>query len=396
MIQLNNKRDCCGCRACEIKCPKSCIAMIEDFEGFLYPQIDKTLCINCRLCDKVCPVINRGSSIKPIEVLASINPSEQVRMNSSSGGVFTALAKRVIDDGGVVFGVSWSSKWMVEHTYVETVEELSKFRGSKYLQSDTNNSFLKVEDFLKNGRKVLFSGTPCQIAGLNKFLRKEYDNLLTVEVVCHGVPSPKIWRDYLAYLLQTNNAIANSEITAILFRDKVVGWNRSSLTILTNVDGAKTPIFSETLDKNLYMQGFLKDFYLRPSCHKCPAKSGKSGADIGIADYWGVHKFHPTIDCNKGVGLTLLYTLKGKDLYNELELNNTLSNFEYAIINNPCIVRSVNESKLRAYFWEQYKTIGIGAINRTLIKMRPHIFNRIVNKFKYIVSGILRRLKLKK
>ena len=171
--------------------------MSEDSEGFLYPHVDENACINCHLCEKVCPIINYGNDREPLAVYAAKNPNEAIRMQSSSGGVFTLLAERVIDEGGVVFGATFNDRWEVVHDYVETKEKLAKFRGSKYVQSKVGNSYQMAKSFLENDRKVLFSGTPCQIAGLKNFLRKDYNNLLAVDFICHGVPSPGVFRTYL-------------------------------------------------------------------------------------------------------------------------------------------------------------------------------------------------------
>jgi coenzyme F420-reducing hydrogenase beta subunit len=175
--------------------------MLEDREGFLYPEVDSERCCDCGLCGKVCPVINRREAGKPLYVYAAKNRDEKIRRQSSSGGIFTLLAEKVLDENGVIFGARFDGKWEVTHGYIEEKEELGFFRGSKYVQSRTGESYLQAQEFLEKGRKVLFSGTPCQISGLRLFLGKEYDNLLTVDVVCHGVPSPLVWRMYLNQLV---------------------------------------------------------------------------------------------------------------------------------------------------------------------------------------------------
>lgn len=191
MIRIVDKRDCCGCSACVQRCPKHCITLQEDAEGFLYPYVDESSCIDCGLCEKVCPMLHSGEPRKPLVVYAARNRNEKVRLQSSSGGVFTALAETVVHEGGVVFGVCFDEKWEVVHTYADNCDELVKFRGSKYVQSKMGDCYQQVETFLKAGRKVLFSGTPCQIRGLKLFLRKEYENMLAVDVICHGVPDRK-------------------------------------------------------------------------------------------------------------------------------------------------------------------------------------------------------------
>ena len=169
MIRIIDKKDCCGCHACSNVCPKQCISMQLDEEGFLYPIVDTQKCIDCGLCENVCPIINRGKSRSPINVFAAKNNNEEIRIKSSSGGIFTLLAEKIIIEGGVVFGAKFDKNWDVKHGYTETIEGLAAFRGSKYVQSQIEDNYQKAEKFLKQGRKVLFSGTPCQIAGLKCF-----------------------------------------------------------------------------------------------------------------------------------------------------------------------------------------------------------------------------------
>ena len=197
MIEILNKKDCCGCSACVQICPVKCIHLQEDEEGFLYPIVDKAKCIECGQCEKVCPFLNIENERKPIKVFAAQSKDDQLRLNSSSGGIFSLLAECVLAEGGVVFGVRFDDNWQPVFDYAENIAELDAFRGSKYVQAIVGNAYIDAKAFLKQGRKVMFSGTSCQIAGLKKFLKTEYENLLTVDVVCHGVPSPLVWRHYL-------------------------------------------------------------------------------------------------------------------------------------------------------------------------------------------------------
>ena len=196
-IKLAEKHICTGCAACYSVCPVQCISMKEDAEGFLFPIIDEEKCTKCSLCEKTCLSIMQGKERKPLNVYAAKNPNEEIRKESSSGGIFTLLAEHVINKGGVVFGARFNEDWEVIHDYTETVKGLAAFRGSKYVQSRIGDMYKTAKDFLEKDRNVLFSGTPCQIAGLKAFLRKDYDNLLTVDLVCHGVPSPLVWKRYL-------------------------------------------------------------------------------------------------------------------------------------------------------------------------------------------------------
>lgn len=347
MINIKSKEDCCGCSACAQRCPKQCIKMLEDEEGFLYPKVDETKCINCHLCEKVCPVANQAESRMPIDSYAAYNMDDGVRKDSSSGGIFTLLAEKVIAEGGVVFGATWNEKWQVVHTYTETKEGIAQFRGSKYIQSIIGETYKQTETFLKSGRKVLYSGTPCQIAGLRLFLRKEYDNLLTIDFICHGVPSPGVFRWYLQEEI-TNYAARKGRkntvsflpihsipegdvlmpeglsIKSIRFRDKCSGWKKFSFVLLlaeASAEGKQNSVsLSYTLEQNSFLKGFLNDLYLRPSCHKCPAKSLKSGSDITIADYWG-YKDTPNItDTDEGISAVLINTVKGQTVFDRLSL----------------------------------------------------------------------------
>ena len=227
MINISDKRNCCGCTACSQVCPKSCITMQIDEEGFKYPQVDANLCVDCGLCEKVCPYLN--SYPIPEEKPASFackTKDDDLRGKSSSGGLFSVLATKIIQENGVVFGARFNEDWDVYHDYTETEAGLAEFRGSKYVQSDMGDCFAQVKNFLKTGRKVLFTGTPCQVAGLNHFIQKKFENLYTVDFVCHCVPSPKVWKSYL------KEVRGNATITHISFRDKSEGWARYGLPFL--------------------------------------------------------------------------------------------------------------------------------------------------------------------
>ena len=322
MIEIKDKKDCCGCAACVQICPKVCIRLVEDAEGFLYPHVDRNSCIDCGLCEKVCPIINVGESREPLRCYAAKNKDERIRMESSSGGIFTLLAENIIDDGGVVFGARFDDKWEVVHDYTETKAGLAAFRGSKYVQSRIGNTFCQAESFLKEGRKVLFSGTPCQIKGLKLYLRKDYDNLLTVDFICHGVPSPGVWRQYLDETFRKpdrregrgKNTVlsfpkAIPVITGISFRDKKLGWKKFSFVVRGKSAGQadkNSVLLSDMHHNNAFMKAFLSDLILRPSCYGCRAKGGRSGSDITIADFWGIQNVLPEFDDDKGVSLVLV------------------------------------------------------------------------------------------
>lgn len=352
MINLADKKDCCGCSACVQICPKQCISLKEDKEGFLYPVVDKSSCIDCGLCEHVCPVINHSAPKKPVATLAAVNSNEKTRLASSSGGMFTLLAESIIDNGGVVFGGAFNENWEVEHIYIENKEELCKLRGSKYVQSYIGENYKQARAFLNAGRKVLFSGTPCQIAGLKRFLRKDYKNLKTVDFVCHGTPSPMVWRKYLEEISLEHNV---AKITDIQFRDKTKGWKEFSLSIkYVDKEGIQN-VFKETLNENIFMRCFLSDLCLRPSCYACPARSGRSNSDITLADLWGAEHICPDLDDDKGISLLLL---RNKDFkphgfeYQEIK-------YALALKYNPAIESNVGMPKKRKKFFKSMPSQGV-------------------------------------
>ncbi len=308
MINITDKRKCCGCTACQQACPKQCIEMREDEEGFLYPVVNINVCVECGLCEKVC------MAHQPFEPLCEIpetfncrSRDEGLRAESSSGGIFTVIATQIIKEGGVVIGASFKTDWTVCHEKAETLEEIVRFRTSKYVQSRLDNIFKETKKLLQSGRKVLFSGTPCQISGLHHYLRKEYDNLYTLDFVCHSIPSPKVWKMYLTQMAK------NEKVTHVTFRNKSNGWNNYGLLIKSG----NRVIDSGSNLENLYMRGFLEDLYTRPSCSQCMARNYTSHSDIMLADAWALDKYHPNLDDNKGMSQVLIVTKKGKNLFSK-------------------------------------------------------------------------------
>lgn len=348
MITITDKSQCCGCSACAQRCPKQCISMQMDNEGFLYPQVDSSKCVDCHLCEKVCPVINQYEARTPLNVYAAKNSDDEVRHQSSSGGIFTLLAEQTIKDGGVVFGACWDKDWNVKHDYAECIDDLAKFRSSKYLQSVIGDTYIKAELFLKASRKVMFTGTPCQIAGLKHFLRKEYDNLLAVEVICHSVPSPGVWQQYLATRLNTLKW-EKSDIRNISFRDKKTGWKTYSF-VIENENGN---ILTELSSKNAFMRGFLADLYTRPSCHACPAKQLRSGSDLTLGDFWGIESLMPEIDDDKGVSAIIVNSDKGKQVLHNINVELYEVLYNELTTRNPALVKSFPKTPKRTEFFKE-------------------------------------------
>lgn len=421
MINIQNKQDCCGCSACVQRCPKQCISLHEDEEGFLYPKVDQETCIDCGLCEKVCPVLCQAEERVPLEVFAAKNPNEKIRRESSSGGVFTQLAEQTIEAGGVVFGVKWNEHFEAVHAYTETKDGLATFRGSKYVQSRVGETFKQAEQFLKQGRQVLFSGTPCQIAALKLFLRKDYENLLAVDFICHGTPSPGVFRWYLSEEFAKEAArqsgekiqfrsslpipsIAKADVLAreqgfeiedIRFRDKRVGWKKfsfvlslKSLSKVTTAGEKNSVSLSYTLHENAFMKGFLRNIYLRPSCYACPAKSGKSGSDITLADYWGIQHLMPEFDDDRGVSALTINTEKGQKVMQTTGAEIYSAPYEDLCVKNPSLLHSCRIPANRSRF---FVTCKKGFHQRIVEISRVPLKQRIKTKVYNLASNILNK-----
>ena len=375
MIDIKNPEDCCGCRACVQACPKQCIAFEPDAaEGFGYPKVDLSLCIDCHLCERVCPMLDKSGSSEPLKVLAAANPDRSVRMDSSSGGFFSMLAEDVISRGGSVFGVAMDAGCRsASHIEVTDSDSLAFLRGSKYLQASTGSTFADVRRRLIDGKPVLYSGTPCQIHGLRLFLGKKLSEsplLLLVDVVCHGTPSPEAWRAYL------NWRAAGSPVYGVNFRDKTEsGWRSFGVSLrltpydlqpsgearLAGPDGplphaGQPGVVSECHRSDLFMRSFLSNVNLRPSCYNCPSNAGRSGSDITLADFWGLPQSEAGDD-NSGISQLLVRTRRGAEALASLHLAD-VREYPYSrvLAANPCAVRSVARPDRRAYFWKYYRT----------------------------------------
>ena len=333
MIENENKENCCGCTACKNICPKNAIEMKEDEEGFLSPNIDKEKCIDCGLCKKVCPIINKVPNKPPIQQEAYVvnNKNVLVRKQSTSGGAFTAIAEYVIKNNGIVYGASFDNNFNVQHNYTTNINDLQKFRGSKYVQSDVKNTFREVRDFLNAGKMICYSGTPCQIEGLKKYLGKEYENLITVDVVCHAVPSPLVWRKYLHY---QKKKLKMNNIIQVLFRDKSkYGYKYSTMTIK-----ADNKIYQAGVETDPFLRAFFEDLSVRPSCYNCQFKKQYRVSDFTIWDCFEVEKFDNKLDDDKGTSRILIHTKKGKKVFDEIS-----NQFDYKKIDVDDIVQGVKE-----------------------------------------------------
>ena len=297
--------DCTGCSACLNSCPVGCLVLSPDEHGFRYPHIDRSTCINCGKCERVCPVLNNKPSNPDSIFYGCKHVDDEVRRHSSSGGFFYELAKSVISSGGVVFGAAFSSDFhKVVHIQATTLEELEPIRVSKYVQSEVDSSYPLVKAALRQGKTVLFSGTPCQIAGIKSYVGEVPDNLILAEVVCHGVPSPKVWDVYLSDLEKDHG----SKVSFVSFRDKSRSWRKSDFLVLFE-DGTE---FRQPNSENPYMTAFLKNLSIRPSCTSCKFKRFISGADITMGDFWGSTELGNSYNDEIGISIISINTQKGR------------------------------------------------------------------------------------
>lgn len=301
---------CFGCTACEHICPVSCISMVQDTKGFLYPVVDENQCIDCGLCLQVCPYVTDstlGSELFP-ETLAyaSKHTDDATRIQSSSGGAFTAISNYVLGQQGVVYGAGYGKDLTVCHMRASSIEQRNALRGSKYAQSNLGDTFKQVEQDLKNKLSVLFTGTPCQVAGLRNYLQKEYENLLAVDVICHGIPSQKVFKDYLGLMEKQEG----SSILDCKFRDKSKGWS----SLVLNLEFTSGHIMIDSPNSSYYTL-FVDGTILRPSCYECKFSNFNRPSDITIGDFWGIERTLPQFEDGLGVSLILVNSRKGEALF---------------------------------------------------------------------------------
>jgi len=384
MISIQEKDKCCGCHACMNICPKGAIKMQEDEFGFKYPIVDKKKCINCGLCEKVCPIINNSKDNKTNpEAFVCVNNNENERLNSSSGGIFILLAKEIIKRKGIVFGASFDKDFNVIHTYASTEKELEKFMGSKYVQSIIGETYKKAKEFLDNDRYVLFTGTPCQIEGLKKFLNKDYKKLYTQDIICHGVPSPLVWNKYKEFRQKKDGKNPNN----VFFRNKDNGWKTFNMKFIY-----KDEEYKQDLSKDPYMQAFLKNTSLRESCYNCSFKKKKRVSDITLADYWGVNKKHPKYDDDKGTSLVIIHSSKGRELFDSINKNLKYerTNIDEALAYNTAMTKSVIKDHNRDKFFENLDSLEFDELVKQFTYQIP-FHKKAINKLKNIIKRILHK-----
>lgn len=376
MINIKNKDNCCGCSACVEICPRNCISFYNDIEGFKYPKIDLKECIDCHLCEKVCPTLHSGNEKLPIINFAAINQNLEIRKKSSSGGIFYLLADKIINRGGVVWGARFNKDWEVVMDFTDRIDGLLPFMGSKYVQANPLKSYTNIKKILQNGKTVLFTGTPCQISGLRLFLQKDYNNLLLVDIICHGVPSPLFWQNYLK---EIKSSSTDSKLSYVSFRNKVEGWKRFS--IFFDFEGKS---FHQPFTNNSYMKLFLGNYILRPSCYNCPVKKGKSGSDITIGDFWGIQNIFPSIDDDLGVSSVLINSEKGYDFIKDLDADFYECTYDDILKGNSALRESCKIPEKRDYIFRHSQ--------KSFDYLTKYIENRTIsNRIKRKILKYIRR-----
>lgn len=354
MIEIKEKSECCGCRTCEKVCPKKCISMKPDSEGFLYPEVDHTKCINCNLCVKVCPILNKPASLPIQKGYIARNRDMKILKTSSSGGFFSALCELVIDREGVVFGASFNEELAVRHVKAESLDDCIGFRGSKYVQSDVSDTYIEVKEALKQGKWVCYSGTPCEISGLRNYLGRDYDHLILVDFVCHGVPSPKLWKEYLKYMSEQYH----SDIIKANFRSKKNGYQSSTM----HLKFANSKDYYGSVRTDIMLKSFFRNICLRESCYKCAFKGKERCSDLTIYDCWHAGKILDVEDDDLGYTSILVRSDKGISFINEL--NHQLEIYEKPIdevipIGGGMLVKNAQRHKDRDDYYSMMNDVGL-------------------------------------
>lgn len=392
MIDFDFEKKCYGCRNCENICPAKAIKMKENNEGFIIPIIDKEKCIDCGLCNQKCPFLSIEEKDKKIRLntwYACFMKDEKKRKESSSGGVFPLLAEWVLKNDGYVCGCVWNKELEATHIVSNRQEDINKMKGSKYVQSNLNNAVAKIKTILIKERKVLFTGTPCQVAAIKKFLPNE-QNLFTMAVICEGVASPKVWKKYKDYIEKKNK----SKLKEVKFRDKDIGWEPPVMKQFFENGKVKSQL---TYSTNIYGKGYLQGLYYRSSCNNCQYKFENYNADIVVGDLWGVDKNLLKETKNKGISAVLINTEKGKDMFQKIQNKMTfnLIDFKKVIEENKMIIDSIECHKNRNIFFKDLDKININKnINKNLnVNMQKQLKNLIKEiAYKTKTYDLIRRI----
>lgn len=385
LLSFESKSKCCGCRACENICPVQAISITEDAEGFAYPVIDHDICLDCGICDKICPIINAKKNPQNEYVKACYSKDVIIRNDASSGGIFELLARKVIADGGVVFGAAFDENLTLKHTYVNNLQDLKRLCKSKYVQSDTKGIFIKVKELISDNIKVMFVGTPCQISALNNYLGDLSDQLLTVDFICHGVPSDRMFKSYV----ETEEKKHRGKMTDFSFRikdGKVKHVHGYSYVIERN---RRQQTYTGMFFDNPYYLGFKKYLFLRPSCYSCIYCTPERVSDITLADFWGIEDYLPDVDFNKGVSMILVNSEKGQTYLSAIgdDIDSYEFGIDIAIQNNQCLSVPTKLPPNREKLMQDYQSMSFDDFaERHIISKK-----RMVYKIFYMLPLFIRK-----
>lgn len=373
-FDTKNKAECCGCTACMNACPTSAISMKEDVEGFQYPAIDEAACIHCNLCRKVCCWENAlyNNASEPV-TLASVLKDKEERQKSTSGGVFYAIAEWVISQGGIVYGAAFDEKLELHHIGVQSVENLQKLRGSKYIQSNLDGLFKDVKKQLDANRLCCFSGTGCQVAGLKSYLRKDYPNLVTIDVICHGVPNQKLFNQHISYLERKYQ----DKVVNYQFRDNTKGIGCEICTFEN-----RKMVINPSYDLSPYLYAFIHGYISRYSCYDCKFARIPRQGDISLGDYWGVKYFIPQINNENGVSLVIINTEKGKIILEKIseKCEFHCSNVRDASKHNGSVVHPNSKPDIRDTIFKRIEEKGYTEIAKSLFRSPDHLKLSFLNR----------------
>ena len=373
MKEVLNKQQCSGCTACMNICPVKAITMWEDNDGFKYPRIDEDKCINCGKCQKICPVINTNHNNSLNNCYVAYAKDNNLKEKSSSGGIFPLLAYYILNQQGIVIGATLE-KGTLKHIAIKETKDLTKLQGSKYLQSELGNIFTYIKDNLPN-TKILFVGTPCQVAGLKAFIPENSDNLICLDFFCRGIPTPKLFKKYIAELEREHN----ENVQHYNFRDKSTGWDNYSNSIKF-----KTKIIKEKAPKNNYMKLFLSNFPLRNSCYDCNFKLRNKYSDLTLGDFWGVKKYYPKMYEQNGVSAVIINTEKGQIIFNAIK-NDLVS--KECLLNeiargNSSLIKSCSKPTKREEFFQNMNKLSTSQLAK---KYCPNNYiKKIIKKIKIL------------
>lgn len=384
-FQTGNPSECCGCTSCANACPKHCIELIPDKEGFLYPNKNLDSCINCGLCERVCPFSEHYSFETTADPAVFAAYDKEHRAGSSSGAIFYTIAKYVIEKKhGWVFGAAFDEKFQLKHIGVNNLTGLQKLRGSKYLQSALGDTYSQIKILLKDGVFVFFVGTPCQVAGLRAFLHnKEYENLLLADLVCHGVPPQTLFDEHVKYLEYKHKA----KLISYQFR-KADGWGVCEICDFAN---PKKRTMLPSYELSPYLYSFMYAMTYRESCYECKFAKVPRQGDITLADYWGVEDFFPDIDKSKGVSMVLVNTPQGTLVWKSIEgiIESVQSNLHDGARNNHNLINVSAKPLIRATIFNTIKDFGYNSVAHQYFRPKYYLLKYIKNQLLALYSKLL-------